>query len=150
MNTKDLVQEGRSFFKVVYSETIGYYSKRVFLVISIGVFLVLFTNTFFVYRWCHIDSETLLLSCGSHTTNTFFNYMTAHVLYQTMFNYGQLDEGFSIITYYNLFMSTAMSVLFVTGFLTLSFSLFNIPWRLFTYIQENYSKTEQAETSNSD
>ncbi len=150
MNTKDLVQEGCKFCKLVCSETAEYYSKRVFLVISIGVFLILFTNTFFVYRWCHIDSETLLLSCGDHNLDTFFNYMTSHVLYQAMYNYGQLDDGYSFASFYNLFMSSVMSVLFITGFLTLSFSVFNIPWRLFTYIKENHSKTEQAGTTNSD
>ncbi|MBK6895048.1 MAG: hypothetical protein IPH06_00455 [Alphaproteobacteria bacterium] len=150
MNKSAFIKGFTGFGKQLFADSVDYYKQKVFLVISIGVFILLFVNTFFVYQWCHIDSETLLLSCKDHGLDTFFNYMTSHVLYQMIFNYGQLEDGYTFFSVYSLIVSAVVSGLFIVGFLTLSFSIFNLPWRLFDYIKENYYETEQDGNTESD
>lgn len=138
MNKQQIARDLLGFCQKLFSETLDYLRRRLFFLLCILIFLALFINTFLVYNWCYIDSETYLLSCGSDFMNTFFNFFTAHVLYQTIYTYNEVLDTYSYLRLFSLVASISISGMFIVGFLVLSFGIFNIPFRFFALIKEKY------------
>ncbi|MCB1682796.1 MAG: hypothetical protein H6858_04315 [Rhodospirillales bacterium] len=149
MNQEELKKQFSDFFLQLLNDMIGFCRRHLFVAASVVVFLFLFINTFFVYDWCHINDDALL-SCGSDFGDSFFNYLTSHVLYLTLFLYDKFNDDFSILSLFSLLISTLLSSMFVIGFLVTSFSLFNIPWRIYGFVKETYSKPTNTGEAKSD
>lgn len=138
MNKQEIARDLLGFCSIVFSENLDFCRKRVILLFCIFVFLALFINTFLVYNWCYIDSESYLLSCGSGFMDTVFNFFTAHVLYQTIYIYSEVVDTYSYLRLFTLIASTVISAMFIIGFLVLSFGIFNLPFRFFALVKEKY------------
>ena len=149
-NKQDILKGLIGFLMLVLADCLKFCREKLWLALCVVVFVVLFINTFFVYQWCHIDSESLLLSCDTAWQDVVFNHLTAHVLYQTIYIYNQVFDTYSYTRLLYLSVSSVMSIMFVVGFIVLSFSIFNLPWRLYEFIKGKELSSENPAEVKSD